>query len=53
MATHGWITTSEVKAIELSKRFADAGAETFIFTDIATDGTLSGPNISLFVKWLK
>ncbi|MEH7179485.1 1-(5-phosphoribosyl)-5-[(5-phosphoribosylamino)methylideneamino]imidazole-4-carboxamide isomerase [Neobacillus vireti] len=46
VATHGWITTSEVKAVELSKRFADAGAETFIFTDIATDGTLSGPNIS-------
>lgn len=46
VATHGWLNTSEVKAIELSKRFADAGAETFIFTDIATDGTLSGPNIS-------
>ncbi|SDM72588.1 1-(5-phosphoribosyl)-5-[(5-phosphoribosylamino)methylideneamino]imidazole-4-carboxamide isomerase [Bacillus sp. OK048] len=46
VATHGWMTTSEVKAVELSKRFADAGAETFIFTDIATDGTLSGPNIA-------
>jgi len=46
VATHGWLTTSEVKAVELSKRFADAGAENFIFTDIATDGTLSGPNIA-------
>jgi phosphoribosylformimino-5-aminoimidazole carboxamide ribotide isomerase len=46
VATHGWLTTSEVKAVELSKLFADAGAETFIFTDIATDGTLSGPNIA-------
>ncbi|PLR87898.1 1-(5-phosphoribosyl)-5-[(5-phosphoribosylamino)methylideneamino]imidazole-4-carboxamide isomerase [Bacillus sp. V33-4] len=45
VATHGWVTTSEVSAIELGKRFADAGAETFIFTDIATDGTLSGPNL--------
>ncbi|GHH97536.1 1-(5-phosphoribosyl)-5-[(5-phosphoribosylamino)methylideneamino]imidazole-4-carboxamide isomerase [Neobacillus kokaensis] len=45
VATHGWLETSEVKAIELGKRFADAGAETFIFTDIATDGMLSGPNI--------
>jgi phosphoribosylformimino-5-aminoimidazole carboxamide ribotide isomerase len=45
VATHGWLNTSEVKAVELSKRFAEAGAETFIFTDIATDGTLSGPNI--------
>ncbi|MDF2787476.1 MAG: hisA [Neobacillus sp.] len=46
VATHGWLNTSEVKAVELSKRFANAGAETFIFTDIATDGTLSGPNIA-------
>jgi phosphoribosylformimino-5-aminoimidazole carboxamide ribotide isomerase len=46
VATHGWLTTSESKAIDLGKRFADAGAETFIFTDIATDGMLSGPNLS-------
>ncbi len=46
VATHGWITTSELKAVDLGKRFADAGAETFIFTDIATDGMLSGPNVA-------
>ncbi|MGA9226440.1 MAG: 1-(5-phosphoribosyl)-5-[(5-phosphoribosylamino)methylideneamino]imidazole-4-carboxamide isomerase [Mesobacillus sp.] len=45
VATHGWLTTSEVTAVDLGKRFADAGAETFIFTDIATDGTLAGPNV--------
>ncbi|WP_400243258.1 1-(5-phosphoribosyl)-5-[(5-phosphoribosylamino)methylideneamino]imidazole-4-carboxamide isomerase [Niallia sp. JL1B1071] len=45
VATHGWLSTSEVKAVELGKRFAEAGAETFIFTDIATDGMLSGPNV--------
>jgi phosphoribosylformimino-5-aminoimidazole carboxamide ribotide isomerase len=45
VATHGWLNTSEVTAVELGKRFSDAGAETFIFTDIATDGTLSGPNL--------
>lgn len=45
VATHGWLTTSDVKAVEVGKRFADAGAETFIFTDIATDGMLSGPNV--------
>lgn len=46
VATHGWLDTSNVRAVELGKRFADAGAETFIFTDIATDGTLAGPNIA-------
>ncbi len=46
VATHGWLTTSQVTAVELGKALTDAGAETFIFTDIATDGTLQGPNIA-------
>jgi phosphoribosylformimino-5-aminoimidazole carboxamide ribotide isomerase len=46
VATHGWLETSEIQALELGKRFAEAGADTFIFTDIATDGTLSGPNLT-------
>jgi phosphoribosylformimino-5-aminoimidazole carboxamide ribotide isomerase len=46
VATHGWLDTSELKAVDLGKRFAEAGAETFIFTDIATDGTLAGPNLA-------
>jgi phosphoribosylformimino-5-aminoimidazole carboxamide ribotide isomerase len=45
VATHGWLDTSTVTAVELGKRLAYAGAETFIFTDIATDGMLSGPNL--------
>ncbi|OXS79385.1 1-(5-phosphoribosyl)-5-[(5-phosphoribosylamino)methylideneamino]imidazole-4-carboxamide isomerase [Domibacillus enclensis] len=44
VATHGWLETSSVKAVDLAKEFAEAGAETFIFTDIANDGMLSGPN---------
>ena len=50
VATHGWLNTSKAKAVEVAKRFADAGAETFIFTDIATDGMLSGPNIQAVVE---
>lgn len=50
VATHGWIDTSKVRAVELGKRFAEAGAETFIFTDIATDGTLAGPNITAVLE---
>jgi phosphoribosylformimino-5-aminoimidazole carboxamide ribotide isomerase len=45
VATEGWLNTSTVKATELGKELAEAGATTFIFTDIATDGMLSGPNI--------
>jgi len=45
VATHGWLETSKKTAIEVGRYFANHGAETFIFTDIATDGTLSGPNL--------
>jgi phosphoribosylformimino-5-aminoimidazole carboxamide ribotide isomerase len=46
VATHGWLQTSSVSAIELGKQLAEFGAETFIFTDISTDGMLSGPNVA-------
>ncbi len=45
VATEGWLNTSSVKATDLGVELARAGAEVFIFTDIATDGMLSGPNI--------
>lgn len=50
VATHGWIETSSLKAVDLGRELAEAGAETFIFTDIATDGMLSGPNIEAAVQ---
>lgn len=45
VATHGWLETSNQTAIEVGEYFASKGAKHFIFTDIATDGTLQGPNI--------
>ncbi|MCY8231464.1 1-(5-phosphoribosyl)-5-[(5-phosphoribosylamino)methylideneamino]imidazole-4-carboxamide isomerase [Priestia endophytica] len=45
VATEGWIETSTIKATELGQKLAAEGAKTFIFTDIATDGMLSGPNV--------
>ncbi|MTH53782.1 1-(5-phosphoribosyl)-5-[(5-phosphoribosylamino)methylideneamino]imidazole-4-carboxamide isomerase [Bacillus mangrovi] len=44
VSTEGWLQTSTVKAADLGQELAGHGAETFIFTDIATDGMLSGPN---------
>ena len=46
VATHGWLETSNKTAIEMGQYFAQQGAKHFIFTDIATDGTLQGPNIA-------
>ncbi|TSB48287.1 1-(5-phosphoribosyl)-5-[(5-phosphoribosylamino)methylideneamino]imidazole-4-carboxamide isomerase [Alkalicoccobacillus porphyridii] len=44
VATEGWLETSKVKAEELAREMVRYGAKTFIFTDIARDGMLSGPN---------
>ncbi|MFC4322430.1 1-(5-phosphoribosyl)-5-[(5-phosphoribosylamino)methylideneamino]imidazole-4-carboxamide isomerase [Litchfieldia salsa] len=53
IATEGWLNTSSIKATDLGKELANAGAEVFIFTDIATDGMLSGPNIEAVVEMAK
>jgi len=45
VATHGWLETSTQSAVEVGKFFASRGAKHVIFTDIATDGTLQGPNL--------
>ena len=44
-ATEGWTITSGQSAAEVARFFVSKGAKHFIYTDIATDGTLSGPNI--------
>ena len=45
VATRGWIEQSDVLATDLAKQFSAAGIAAFITTDIATDGTLAGPNL--------
>ncbi|MCY7768863.1 1-(5-phosphoribosyl)-5-[(5-phosphoribosylamino)methylideneamino]imidazole-4-carboxamide isomerase [Bacillus haynesii] len=50
VSTEGWLETSSVRAEELGRELANEGAEVFIFTDIATDGMLSGPNINSTVE---
>ena len=45
VAVEGWARTSQVTAIELGRRFEDAGVAAIIYTDIARDGVLMGLNI--------
>jgi len=45
VAVEGWADVSEIKATELAKKFAGAGVESIIVTDINRDGTLEGLNI--------
>lgn len=45
VAVEGWAETSELTAVELARRFSDAGVAAIIFTDIDRDGVLKGINI--------
>ncbi|AFY61039.1 1-(5-phosphoribosyl)-5-[(5-phosphoribosylamino)methylideneamino]imidazole-4-carboxamide isomerase [Synechococcus sp. PCC 6312] len=45
VATHGWLETSEITAIQLAQQMQRLGIGGIIYTDIARDGTLQGPNL--------
>ena len=45
VAVEGWLEASETTAVDLGKRFEDAGVSAIVYTDIARDGMLTGPNI--------
>ena len=46
VAIDGWAATSEVSALELGRRYEDAGVAAIIYTDIARDGVMSGLNVA-------
>ncbi len=41
----GWHETSQVKATTLAAELEQAGVQRFVYTDIARDGVLKGPNL--------
>jgi phosphoribosylformimino-5-aminoimidazole carboxamide ribotide isomerase len=45
VAVEGWSTTADVSAVDLARRFEDAGVAAIVFTDIDRDGILTGLNI--------
>lgn len=45
VAVQGWAEVTDVSARELASRFEGYGVAAVIYTDIARDGMLSGPNI--------
>ena len=50
VAVEGWAEVSELSAIELAKKFEDAGVAAIIYTDIARDGILAGLNLPATVE---
>jgi len=46
VAVQGWAEQSSLSALELARRFEDAGVAALIFTDIGRDGMLEGVNVA-------
>lgn len=46
VAVEGWAETSEMTAIDLGRKFEDAGVTSIIYTDIDRDGTMEGLNVT-------
>jgi len=45
VAVEGWAETSELSALDIARRFEDAGVAAIVYTDIARDGLLKGLNL--------
>ena len=40
----GWVSSTNIKGVDLAKDFQAMGLKWIVYTDIARDGTLAGPN---------
>jgi phosphoribosylformimino-5-aminoimidazole carboxamide ribotide isomerase len=45
VAVEGWASTSELTALDIARRFEDAGVAAIIYTDVSRDGMLKGLNL--------
>ena len=48
IATDGWESTSEKKALDYIKELKEIGVSRIVYTDIAKDGMLIGPNFQIY-----
>ncbi len=44
VAVKGWVEKTQVPAIEFAQQVDRLGVQTIVFTDVSTDGMLTGPN---------
>lgn len=47
VAADGWTETTEVDYLDMAAEMEKAGVQNIIFTDIARDGTMNGPNLDM------
>jgi phosphoribosylformimino-5-aminoimidazole carboxamide ribotide isomerase len=45
VAVEGWVETTDIAALDLARRFEDAGVAAIIATDVGRDGTRAGINV--------
>ena len=45
VAVEGWAETLELSALDVARRFEDAGVAAIVYTDVARDGMLQGLNL--------
>jgi len=50
---NGWLEATSLRLVDLADQFEKKGLEYICCTDIRTDGTLQGPNLSLYRKLKK
>ncbi|MBX7165696.1 MAG: 1-(5-phosphoribosyl)-5-[(5-phosphoribosylamino)methylideneamino]imidazole-4-carboxamide isomerase [Pirellulales bacterium] len=50
VATDGWLSTSGTSAAELARQFDGEPLASIVYTDIATDGMLAGPNLAAMAE---
>lgn len=50
VATDGWLETSQTNAVELARRFIGKPLAAIVYTDIATDGMMQGPNVAAMAE---
>lgn len=53
VSINGWLEESKFRLFDLVSKFEQQGLEYLTCTDIATDGTLNGPNLGLYKKLIK
>jgi phosphoribosylformimino-5-aminoimidazole carboxamide ribotide isomerase len=50
VATDGWLETSQMAAIDLARQFVHEPIAAIVFTDIAADGMMAGPNVEAMAQ---
>lgn len=53
VAVRGWLATSDLLAVEVARRHETLPLAAIVYTDIATDGTLGGPNLTALGEMIK